>query len=448
MLSFIGLVLVATCVALLLSGRASPFVTFSTLPIMFALLAGFSANEVQSFFLSGLHKVTPIAVMFIFAILFFSLMQEKGLFEPIITAVVKKADNRVVAIPIATVSIATIAHLDGSGASTFLICIPTLLPIYERLKLSPYLLLLLVSASASVMNMLPWGGPLGRAASVIQTDPTSLWYHLIPVQISALFMLLVGAYFLGQREKLRRMSKLQSISADQSPFDSKTETSDTKTSDTTTAEPSVTESTQSFSLNWWVNLGLTLSVIAVLFSGIFSAALVFMIALSLALGANQMSVKEQQAFIKRHAWSALQMSMIIFAAGIFLGVLTESKMLHALSQTMMQLLPESLLTHIHIVIGILGVPFELILNTDAYYFALLPIVQQATIPYGISSESVVYAMLIGNIIGTFISPFSPALWLALGLAKLEMGEYLRYAFSWIWTLSLLLMLVAWGIGLF
>lgn len=436
MLSLIGLVLVAACVALLLSGRASPFVTFSILPIIFALLAGFSPREIQSFFGAGLHKVTPIAVMFVFAILFFSLMQEKGLFEPLIAAVVKKAGNRVVAIPVATVSIATIAHLDGSGASTFLICIPTLLPVYERLRLSPYLLLLLVSASASVMNMLPWGGPLGRAASVIQTDPTQLWYRLIPVQISALVLLLIGAYILGRREKYRRAHTQTDLMQDSSqqllPTDS----------------VSSTEADRSFGLNWWLNLCLTLGVIGLLFSGIFSAALVFIIALSLGLSCNRMSVKAQQAFIKKHAWSALQMSMIIFAAGIFLGVLTESKMLHALSQSMMRFLPESFLTHIHIIIGLLGVPFELILNTDAYYFALLPIVQQATLPYGVSSESVVYAMLIGNIIGTFISPFSPALWLALGLAKLDMGEYLRYAFIWIWTLSITLMLVAWGIGLF
>ena len=443
MLSLIGLMLVVTCVALLLSGRASPFVTFSTLPIIFALLAGFSATEIQSFFLSGLNKVTPIAVMFIFAILFFSLMQEKGLFEPIISAVVKKAGNRVIAIPIATVSIATIAHLDGSGASTFLICIPTLLPIYERLKLSPYLLLLLVSASASVMNMLPWGGPLGRAASVIQTDPTSLWYHLIPVQVSALVLLLVGAYFLGHREKKRRMIDHQLVFTEDHG-----DMNNLSVGSSPTNQNSDLELTQSLSVNWWLNLCLTLGMIALLFSGVFSAALVFIISLSIALSINRMSVVEQQNFIKRHAWSALQMSMIIFAAGIFLGVLTESKMLHALAQNMMRFLPEVLLTHIHIVIGILGVPFELILNTDAYYFALLPIVQQATLPYGISSESVVYAMLIGNIIGTFISPFSPALWLALGLSKLDMGDYLRYAFAWIWALSIILMFVAWSIGLF
>ena len=142
------------------------------------------------------------------------------------------------------------------------------------------------------------------------------------------------------------------------------------------------------------------------------------------------------------------MAMIIFAAGIFLGVLKESKMLHALAQDLMSLLPEVIQAHIHIIIGFFGVPFELLLNTDAYYYALLPIVEQAVQPYVVSGESVVYAMLIGNIIGTFISPFSPALWLALGLAKLDMGSHIRYSLAWIWGLSIMLMLSAWMLGLF
>ena len=300
--------------------------------------------------------------------------------------------------------------------------------------------MLLVSASASVMNMLPWGGPLGRAATVIQTDPTALWYKLIPVQCAALLTLILGAALLGHHEKRRRTSQSPSGLNAQSEFDS--------IANSVGEKLAVTNITPNQRIQWWINLFITLGVIVLLFTGIFSAALVFIIALALALTLNKLSVKEQHGFIKEHAWSALQMSMIIFAAGIFLGTLTESKMLHALSQSMMQLLPETFLAHIHIFIGILGVPFELVLNTDAYYFALLPIVQQATAPYGVSSESVVYAMLIGNIIGTFISPFSPALWLGLGLAKVELRGYLRYSFAWIWALSIILMSVAWGLGLF
>lgn len=77
---------------------------------------------------------------------------------------IKITSGNVIAIAIGTVLVAAVAHLDGSGASTFLITIPALLPLYKHLDMSPYLLLLLVSASASIMNMVPWAGPLGRAA--------------------------------------------------------------------------------------------------------------------------------------------------------------------------------------------------------------------------------------------------------------------------------------------
>jgi CitMHS family citrate-Mg2+:H+ or citrate-Ca2+:H+ symporter len=55
-------------------------------------------------------------------------------------------------------------------------------------------------------------------------------------------------------------------------------------------------------------------------------------------------------------------------------------------------------------------------------------------------------MVIGNIIGTFISPFSPALWLALGLAGLEMGRHIRYSFFWVWGFSIILIVAAMLIG--
>ena len=173
-----------------------------------------------------------------------------------------------------------------------------------------------------------------------------------------------------------------------------------------------------------------------------------MIALSLGLLVNRFDRNAQQAFMKRHAWGALQMAGIIFAAGVFLGVLRESQMLSALARDLMELLPELLHANLHIVIGIFGAPLELLFNTDAYYFALLPLVIETVQPHGISSEAVVYALLIGNIIGTFISPFSPALWLGLGLAQLEMGRHIRYAIAWVWGLSLALLGVAWLLGLF
>jgi CitMHS family citrate-Mg2+:H+ or citrate-Ca2+:H+ symporter len=81
----------------------------------------------------------------------------------------------------------------------------------------------------------------------------------------------------------------------------------------------------------------------------------------------------------------------------------------------------------------------LVLNTDAYYFALLPLVSEISNTYSVSPEATSYMMLVGNVAGTFISPFSPALWLAVGLAGIDIGKYIKYSILWIWLISLFLL---------
>jgi CitMHS family citrate-Mg2+:H+ or citrate-Ca2+:H+ symporter len=196
----------------------------------------------------------------------------------------------------------------------------------------------------------------------------------------------------------------------------------------------------------WFNALLTLGLIATLMSGIIPAALIFMIAVSIALTVNFPNVKSQFERIKAHSPSALLMASIILAAGVFLGILTGTKMLDALAVSLTTLLPTVIIPYLHIIIGFFGVPFELILNTDAYYFALLPVVEQVVHVHGVSAQSTAYAMLIGNIVGTFISPFSPALWLALGLAGLEMGKHIMYSFFWLWGFSIVILILAMLMG--
>lgn len=196
----------------------------------------------------------------------------------------------------------------------------------------------------------------------------------------------------------------------------------------------------------WVNALLTIGVIAMLVKGIVPAGFVFMVGLSIALPLNFRGVDNQMARVKAHAPSALMMASIILAAGSFLGILNGTGMLDALATDLVKILPVAVVPFLHIIIGIFGVPFDLALSTDAYYFALLPIVEQIVTGFGVSSVSAVNALVIGNIIGTFVSPFSPALWLALGLAGLEMGKHIRYSFFIMWMFSIALVLFAVLIG--
>lgn len=430
MLSIIGLIAILTIIILLISNRVTPIVALVLVPIVAAVVAGFGAEEIGEFFKTGLGSVMNVVVMFIFAILYFGVMQDVGLFNPLINFMIKISRGNIIAVAVATVIIAAVAHLDGSGASTFLITIPALLPLYKRLRMSPYLLLLLVGMSASIMNMVPWAGPLGRAGSVIDMDPTALWRPLIPVQLTGLAMLVVLAILLALREK-RRIAKLPPL------------VEEPKEAEETTQQL-VSELARPKLL--WVNALLTIGVIAMLVKGIVPAGFVFMVGLSIALPLNFRGVDNQMARVKAHAPSALMMASIILAAGSFLGILNGTGMLDALATDLVKILPVAVVPFLHIIIGVFGVPFDLALSTDAYYFALLPIVEQIVTGFGVSSVSAVNALVIGNIIGTFVSPFSPALWLALGLAGLEMGKHIRYSFFIMWLFSIALVLFAVLIG--
>lgn len=437
MLSIVGLLTIAVIVLLLLSNKVTPMVALVLVPIVGALVTGFNFIEIGEFFNSGIQSVMNVALMFIFAILFFGILQDAGLFDPLINNIIKVTRGNVISVTVGTVLIAAIVHLDGAGASTFLITIPALLPLYKRLRMNPYLLLLLVGTSASIMNMVPWAGPLGRTASVLDVDVTELWRPLIPIQLIGLVLLVGLAVLLGMREKRRIAAKsLQAQDELGVEAESEAAVSLDQQTDDSLKRPKM----------FWVNVVLAFSVIGLLVWGKIPAGFVFMIGLSVALPLNYPNVKQQMDRIQAHAPSALMMASIILAAGSFLGILNGTNMLDAISTDLVKVLPAFLVPYLHIIIGVLGVPFDLLLSTDAYYYALLPIVEQVVTSFGVSSLSVAYSMIIGNIIGTFVSPFSPALWLGLGLAGLEMGRHIRYSFMIMWGFSIVLLIVAIVLG--
>ncbi|WDI31833.1 citrate:proton symporter [Hyphococcus flavus] len=431
MLTVIGLAIIAAVVAALLSGRISPVVGLTLPPLVGALIAGFGAPEITGFFSAGLAKVAPVAAMFIFAILFFGAMQDAGLFRPLINFLIRMTRGNVIAVAVGTSIAGMLAHLDGAGATTFLLTVPALAPVYLRLRMSLYLMLLLLAIGAGIFNMMPWAGPLGRAAAVIGVDSAELWRPLIAVQGVGAVMLVVFAATLGWFEQLR-IARL--------PLQTKAATVE----ENEEKQPALSLSPVKIAFN----VAIFIAVMAALIMGVLPAAYVFLIGLSLALPVNYAGAKAQMAAIAVHAPNAITMGAIILAAGSFLGVMDGSGMLSAIANDAGHLLPDAVAPNLHFLLGVFGVPWELVLNTDAYYFGLLPVVNEIVAPHGASPESVVYALMIGNIVGTFISPFSPALWLALGLSGLEMGRHIRYSLLPMWAFSLALMAVAGLLGVF
>ena len=436
MLTLIGLLTICSLVVLLLIGRMSPVLPLIVVPLLGALAAGFGPEAISGFFTDGIGRVTAIATMFVFAITFFGVLQDTGLFRPLIGGMVRLTRGNVIAVTVATAVIGMLAHLDGAGATTFLLTVPALLPLYKQLRMSPYLMLLLLAIGAGIFNMLPWAGPLGRASAVTGIEVTELWRPLIAIQGIGVVLLVALAALLGWREQ-RRIAAGKS--GDEGVL---VETS------TDLHEPSAEELALERPRLLWANSALFLAVLVSLFSGVLPAGYIFMIGLCLALLINYPGGKVQMQRISAHAPAALSMGMIILAAGSMLGIFAGTGMLTAIAQDLAQVLPEPMVGQMHIVLGLFGLPMELLLSTDAYYFGLLPVTLEVVGAQGVEPASVVYALMIGNIIGTFISPFSPALWLALGLAGLDLGRHIRYSLWWMWGFSLVLFGAAWALGLF
>lgn len=441
-LTLLGLAIIVVTVGLLLKGKTHPIVAMTLIPIVGAVLTGAGVAEISDYYLDGLDRVMNVVVMFIFAIIYFGILSDVGLFEPVITALIRATRGTPLLVTLGTAAIAIVAHLDGSGSTTFLLTIPALLPLYEAMNISRYVLLTIVALSASVMNMLPWGGPVGRASSVIGPSPNEIWTHLLPVQGVAIVLVFIVAAMFGLVES-RRSGAGQAAGA----VDVDAIAEDfARTQQEERSKLKFTQRTGAWVS--WVNALITVALIGVLVSGLASPAPTFLVGTALLLVINFASLEDQSDVLRRHAPTALSMAGVILAAAMFLGILDGTGMLEQIALSLITVLPEAVGPYIHIIVGLLGVPLDLATSTDAYYFSVLPIVQQTAEAFGVSGMGAASAMIVGNVIGTFVSPFSPALWLALGLARGEMGKYIRLAFPVCWAFSIALVLGAWAFGIF
>ncbi len=398
-----------------------------TLPVIASALAGFGLGEIGKFITEGLKAVAPTATLFIFAILYFGVMRERGLFAPLVNFLLRSTGGKPLAVAVVTVAVTAVTHLDGIGAATFLLVIPALLPLYLRLGMKREMLLCLVVLSAGVMNMVPWGGTTARASAVTGIDASQLWISLIPVQAVGLALVMALAVFLGLRAQRSPLGHgmLAGHEAAQ------------------TAEPG-DDGRQLSPLSWryWANLVLTLIILVCLFTGAFPLFACFMVGLGVALVLNYPSLAEQNQAVLRHASDAMQMALVMLAAGILLGVLAGAGMSDGMAHWMINVLPEGSANWLHVIIGAFGVPLGMLFSPDAYYFALLPVIRDVAVAAGVDPASVANAMLIGENTGFGISPVVPSVYLAIGLAGVELYKHIRYTVLWAWGISLVMLAAA------
>ena len=426
-LALLGFATVIAVIVLLLRNVTVPalaFVSVSTITAAILVATGaFTLDEMADFIKEGVKGVHGTAILFIFSVLFFGVMTDAGMFDKIIGALMKKVGNNVIGVTLMTCLIAIIGHLDGGGASTFLITIPAMLPVYKRLHMRRETLLLICVTSMGVMNLLPWGGPTMRAASVLGVEPNDLWGQIVPMQVVGLVLAVGTAIFWGFQEK-KRIAKLGDAAVEDA---GKYDDSDSEEKNNELARPK----------NFLFNVILTLAVIIVLVMDIFPSYYVFMVGCALGILVNYRGKKLQNSIIKSHAASGLTMASTIMCAGVFLGVLSKSGIMEKMAIMMAGVIPASMGKFLPIIIGVLSVPLALLFDTDSYFYGLLPVLISVGNQFGVNPAHIAIAMVVCRNCATFISPVAPATYLGIGLAGVEIKDHIKYCFGWQWGVSLI-----------
>jgi citrate-Mg2+:H+ or citrate-Ca2+:H+ symporter, CitMHS family len=426
MLTLLAFAMIVVFMALIMTKRMSVLTALILVPIAFALIGGF-AREIGPMMLEGVRTLAPTAVMLLFAILFFSIMIDVGLFEPIVRRVVRLVQGDPLRILVGTSVLTLLISLDGDGSTTYLIVTSALLPLYQRLGLSRLMLASVIMQAGGVMNILPWGGPTARAAGALGIDASEIFVPMIPAMIVGAAWVIFVSYLFGKRERAR-VGVLDAAAMER--VGEMLDDDRDGVADAALRRPRLLV----------FNVLLTLSLLVSLIAGLLPLPVLFMIAYAIALVVNYPSMEEQKGRLNAHAANALAVASVICAAGILTGIMGGTKMIDAMGNSVVAAVPESLGPHMAIVTGILSIPFTFFLSNDAFYFGVLPILNQAASTYGISAAEMGRASVIGQPVH-LLSPLVPSTYLLVGLVGVELGDHQRFTLKWSVITSLVLLMV-------
>lgn len=432
-LALLGLITIAALLVAIMTQRMSALVALILIPIAAALAGGFGL-ETGKFILTGVQGLSAVVAMFVFAILYFGIMTDAGLLDPVIDRILRAVGSRPTRIVVGTALLALLVHLDGSGAVTFLVTIPAMLPLYVRTGMDRRVLAAAAALAAGV-NFLPWTGPTIRASAALKIPVADIFTPLLGVQAVGLVFVFATAWWLGRREE-KRLGWRADAAVDASAH----------ARSLTDAERALRRPGK-----FWLNAILTVLVLGtmILMGEKIPPAVVFMIGTAIALLLNYRTVELQRQRIDAHARAAVLMASILLAAGVFTGIMQGTGMLKAMAHSLAGFVPSSLASHLPFALGLTSMPLSLMFDPDSFYFGVLPVVAEVGQSFGVPPVQMAQAALLGQMTTGFpVSPLTPATFLVCGLAGVELGAHQKFTIPFLFAASVVMTFAAVALGVF
>ncbi|MGY3200736.1 CitMHS family transporter [Streptomyces sp. TE5632] len=463
MLTILGFAMIATFLVLIMLKKMSPIAALVLIPALFCVFVGKGAH-LGDYVIDGVSTLAPTAAMLMFAIVYFGVMIDVGLFDPIVRGILRFCKADPMRIVVGTALLAAIVSLDGDGSTTFMITVSAMYPLYKRLKMSLVVMTGVAAMANGVMNTVPWGGPTARAATALKLDAGDLFVPMIPALLTGLLGVFVLAYALGVRER-RRLGVLtldEALETEQTDAGADTVVRRPATAlvgagtgtasgsgagsgkgalpaDGPGAGPEADGADDFRGLDpdrptlrpklYWFNALLTIVLLTAMIMQLLPIPVLFLLGAATALTVNFPHIPDQKARIAAHADNVLNVSGMVFAAAVFTGVLQGTGMVDGMATWLVDIVPEGMGPHMALVTGLLSLPLTYFMSNDGFYFGVLPVLAEAGAAHGVSPLEMARASLVGQPLH-MSSPLVPAVYVLVGMAKVEFGDHTRFVVKW------------------
>lgn len=426
-LALSGFAMVISFMVLIMTKRLSAVTGLTLVPLAFAVFVGAGPN-VGEHIMAGMTQVAPTVVMLMFAILYFGIMIDVGLFDPLVERIVRWVKSDPLKVTLGHMALATLVGLDGDGTTTILVTTSAMLPIYRRLGMNPMIFALVGSMAGTLTNLVPWGGPSARVAAALDVSLMDLFVPMIPTILIGLAAAFCVAWYYGVRER-RRLGR--------------------DAAEITNQNELVQDALQKFERDpearrpklVLVNFVLTAVMMACIILSVAPPQVVFMLAFVLAMLINYPKINDQRLRLISHAPNVIVMAVMVLAAGAFTGVLSGTGMVDAMAKGVVAVVPESFGPYMAVVTAFLSLPMTFFLSNDAFYFGILPILSEAGQAYGISPEEMGRASMLGQPVHG-LSPLVASLYLKMAIIGIDLADYQRFALRWMIGLSFVIIAAA------
>lgn len=469
MLTILGFTMIATFLVLIMLKKMSPIAALVLIPALFCVFVGKGA-KLGDYVIDGVTSLAPTAAMLMFAIVYFGVMIDVGLFDPIVRGILKFCKADPLRIVVGTAVLASIVSLDGDGSTTFMITVSAMYPLYKRLKMSLVVMTGVAAMANGVMNTLPWGGPTARAATALKLDASDIFVPMIPALAVGLLGVFVLSYVLGRRERTRLGTlTLDGVAEVLEPQEAETvlvgagggtrgpvdlgkkgvSTGGSGSGTDADADAPEDEDDDGFAVLdpnratlrpklYWFNALLTLTLLTAMIMELLPIPVLFLLGAALALTVNFPHMPDQKARLGAHAENVLNVSGMVFAAAVFTGVLQGTGMVDHMAEWLVSNIPDGMGPHMAFVTGILSIPLTYFMSNDGFYFGIVPVLAEAGQAHGVSSLEIARASLVGQPLH-MSSPLVPAVYVLVGMAKVEFGDHTRFVVKWAALTSLVVL---------